>query len=289
VLLRLLQARRRLTVARPFPPRRYVQAVDAAIALSLAPHPDDELIGAPATLLALRDFGFDVVSVPLGFGKAEDSERRGREAREAARRAGLRFEPPHCPIDLTTTAASNGYAGLDDSVADVLERFPAALVVSPSPHDRHPGHEATARSLIAAVERRGSGRLWMWSLWGSLPLPTLGVRYDRSRLEEVLSALEAYTGEIFRNDYRRLVEGRGDAAAVLAPEVLFGFGSPGIDGYVELLTEVVYGHGEWLLGTARWFSSDSVFAPPSGISVSDWLNERSVTDRYGVPGAAADG
>ena len=44
--------------------------------LHLAPHPDDEVIGAPATLMALRDEHNEIFNYPCSFGRRKDWPRR---------------------------------------------------------------------------------------------------------------------------------------------------------------------------------------------------------------------
>ena len=44
--------------------------------LHISPHPDDELMGAPATLMALRDAGHEVTNLALTLGREAD---HGRE------------------------------------------------------------------------------------------------------------------------------------------------------------------------------------------------------------------
>jgi hypothetical protein len=85
----------------------------------------------------------------------------------------------------------------------------------------------------------------------------LATGFDRSRLDEILHALAAHSGELERNDYARLVRARAEAAATLAPELLFGFGSAAAPGpaYAELLTEVL--PGERGPGAPRWLDPAS--------------------------------
>lgn len=173
---------------------------------------------------------------------------------------------------------------IDESV----EEEDPVLVVSPSPHDRHAAHEVVGRAVRDVIERRGEGapRWWMWGVWGDLPLPTIAVAFDERRRQEILTALEAYEGELRRNDYRRLVDGRSEMNASRGPELVFGFGSPGDAGpRVELLTEAVFSGGKWLLGAPQWLDPGSPIREPSGTEISAWLYLETVTQRYRSPGA----
>ncbi|HEX5375681.1 MAG TPA: PIG-L family deacetylase [Solirubrobacterales bacterium] len=226
------------------------------IVLHCAPHPDDETIGAPATLMALRDAGWRVVNLACGLGGPDRRRQREAELREACLRA--RFE-----LRLS--------GGLDPraAVREAIAALRPEVVVSPGPHELHPAHVLVAGAVREALGALGDGapRWWMWAVWGSLRQPTLATPFGPSRMEEVLAALEAHEGELVRNDYRRLVEGRATMSASLAPELLFGFGSPadsGVD-YAELLTEAVPRGGRWLLGRPRWLDGRAALAPPGEI------------------------
>lgn len=244
------------------------------LVLHFAPHPDDELIGAPATLMALRDAGWRVVNLACGLGRPAQRDRREAELRDACRRAGfeLRLVPETVNIS----------AGWDPSVAcpelariaaEAIDELVPQLVVSPGPGDRHHGHRLVAEAVRRALcSREGSvPRWWMWALWGSLPEPTLGTAFDEGRLAEVLDALEAHRSQLARTDYRRVVRARAELSASLAPELLFGFGQ-GAELhalYAELLTEAFPEDGRWLLGVPRWLDpGDPLNGSPSGATVS---------------------
>jgi hypothetical protein len=171
--------------------------------------------------------------------------------REACRRARFELEVvevlgPHVDDE----------EGLDVLFA-VVDRLQPSILVAPSPHDGHPGHEWVGRAAVATCERWSQPvRLWLWGLWADLELPTLALSFGEERMREVVRCLEAHEGELARNDYRRLVRGRAQMNASVGPERIFGFGSAapsraGMD-YVEVLCEVFMLAGEWKLGVARW-------------------------------------
>lgn len=255
-------------------------------ALHVSPHPDDELIGAPATLLALRDAGHEIVNFACSLGRPEDADRRRAELEEACRRAGFALEVASEPL---TSAEARGSPEVRSSTEErlgreleaLLENGAFELVLAPSPHDRHPGHELVGRAVRRLIERRGSpGRWWMWALWGYLPFPTTVVNFDESRLEEIGFDLDAHTGEMERNDYRELVAGRALSARVLAAELVFGFGSPALPGpFVEATCEVVRSDRQWRLGARRELVPDDPFPPPAGPDIAWWLAEASAGDR----------
>jgi LmbE family N-acetylglucosaminyl deacetylase len=233
--------------------------VSPPAALHLSPHPDDELIGAPATLMALRDAGWRVVNLACGLGSRPDQRgRRERELREACRLAGLEL----------VLADADPRQGIEAAI----EEIDPVVVLSPGPGDRHPAHKQVASLAREALEARGktAPRWWMWALWGSLERPNLATAFDAARLREIQGALSAHRQELRRNDYRRLVRGRSEAAACLAPELLFGFGSEGErrPEFAEMLCEVVRADESWLLGSARWLDPRSPLPPATEVAAA---------------------
>lgn len=251
--------------------------------LHLAPHPDDEAIGAPATLLALRDAGHRVINVACSLGRTDQAPRRLAEVQEACRRA--RFELVVCDPPLGISR-SDDLAEAQRALAATVRRLVVEervdVVVSPSPHDGHHGHEVVGRAARDAVEALApTPRLWLWGLWADLPHPTLYAGFDEGRLGAVLHVLAAHEGELVRNDYRALVRGRAMANRVLGCERVFGFGAGRRPGpYAELVTEAVLRDGAWRAGGARELDPaaplDGDDAP--GAPLGWWLHGPSFAD-----------
>jgi LmbE family N-acetylglucosaminyl deacetylase len=233
---------------------------DSGVVLHISPHPDDEAIAAGMTLTALAVRGWHVVNLLLSAGRPGDESRRLAEAEEAARRGGYQLE-------------------VDDDIVAALARHRPALVVSTQPHDGHPAHEAVGREVRAAMEQLPVAPVWwMWGLWADLAVPTIYAPYATSDLERSLHVLEAYAGELERNDYRRLVRGRAASNTVLGSERVFGFGSPAASDqpFAELLTEAVRRDGHWYAGTRRVLDLAEPFADGSvSIELLDgWISDR---------------
>lgn len=261
----------------------------------VAPHADDESIGAPATLMALRDAGWHVVNVTCSLGGPEERDRRRAEVQAACAQAGFALEVlEHLGAPLRGPDVAEVQLVLEHAVADVLHRHRPPIVVAPSPHDGHGGHEVVGRAALAACTRAAAAgtevpRLWLWGLWADLPLPTVLVPFGEERLAEILAALECHAGELARNDYRRVVAGRAAAVASLGPERVFGFGSTGAaEPYAEVLCEVVRRGPRWHLGRPRQLDAGNpvgeAHEDATGPDVTDWLEEPSVRARHGRPG-----
>jgi LmbE family N-acetylglucosaminyl deacetylase len=240
--------------------------------------------------MALRDAGWRVVNLACSLGRPADRERRRGELTQACRLAGFELELPE---GLPPIGAHDDLAlaqpALSGAIADAAQDSDAQLIVGPSPHDAHPGHEVVGRAIRDAVEARGSPmNVMFWGLWGELPVPNVLVPFDADRLAEIQRALAAHAGELQRNRFDRLVESRAVAHAVLGPERVFGFGGPGGErDYVELLTHVVWSpEAGWRLTAPREFDASQPLGPdPGGLGtgaggreIGWWLHARSVRD-----------
>jgi LmbE family N-acetylglucosaminyl deacetylase len=231
--------------------------------LHFSPHPDDELLGPPVSLFALRDAGWRVVNDAVTLGRPEQRDRRLAEVTDACDRAGFELVVEREP-------------------AEALAEIRPDLVVCPSPFDRHPTHERVGRAALQAVlEAGGPTHAWVWAIYADIALPTLVHRADPERLREIEHALEAHAGELARNDVRRLLRARAELGAVLAVERVFGFGSPGLDlPGAELLAEVALVDGRFRLCEPRLAEADEL-GRPGPLDVTDWLFEPSPTMRFG--------
>jgi LmbE family N-acetylglucosaminyl deacetylase len=251
--------------------------------LHLAPHPDDEAIGAPMTLLALRDAGHSVINLAVSLGRRADHERRLAEVREACRRADFDL------VDTPRLAIGGGddrdaaQAELTHLVTRLVAERGVDVVVAPSPHDGHHGHEVVGR----AARDAAPPRIWFWGLWADLPWPTFYAGFDEDALARAEHVLAAHAGELARNDYAALLRARAVANRTLGAERVFGFGSDvRPEPYAELLTEVIH-DGEWRTGGARTLdpADPLAAAPPGGawrsIPIAWWLYGASFFERAG--------
>jgi LmbE family N-acetylglucosaminyl deacetylase len=252
-------------------------------ALLLSPHPDDELLGCPAHLFALRDAGWRIVDVALTLGTDEaQRDRRRAELEEACSRAGFELVVPGADL------LSGDGTG---AVRALASAYGVRVLVAPSPHDDHPAHARAGRLAIAAAREGAAPLLWLWALWADLGLPTSLCVFDARRLTEIEHALAAHIGELGRNDYRRLLRARADGGAILLPERVFGYGSPGIPpgSFAEAVCEVVVGPGGELLLAEPSLLEPRAFpqAVTAGADASVWLDGPSPRARLAAAQAAS--
>jgi LmbE family N-acetylglucosaminyl deacetylase len=227
--------------------------------IHVSPHPDDEAIGAPATLLALVDAGWTVINLAVSLGRENQRARRRAELEESCERLGfglLVLDPP-AGISASDDLAE-ARATIADAIGAVIAAHHPSLMIGPSPHDGHHGHVVVGQAIRDVALATGIA-WWMWGLWADLPRPSLYVPFSDDVLQRALHGLEAHRGELDRNDYRTLLRARAQVNAVMGSERVFGFGSSACSDapYAELLTECVFDGGRWRIGQPRVLETGS--------------------------------
>lgn len=225
------------------------------VVLHVAPHPDDESIGSPCTLLRLAERGARVVVVVCGLGRRVDHQRRRGELEAAVHLLGYELvvrQPPAAlssADDLTATQRE-----LVPWLVSLIDDYAADLVVGPHLEDRHPAHETIARVVRDAIPLADCPPVWWaWAIWNELPQPTLLVPVAPRFVEQAVAALSCYRGELDRNNYVNLLTGTRQANAVRGVERVLGFGARQLPGvrYAELLAEFGWIGGGWRRGVRR--------------------------------------
>jgi LmbE family N-acetylglucosaminyl deacetylase len=248
----------------------------------VAPHPDDEAVACPGSLLHLLDRGWTVVNVISSLGFSSDWDRRQMEAKEAATRAGfvpVFLDPPlNIDLDADLELATHRIA---TEIPPIVKEYDASIVVSPSPHDVHHGHETVGRGIQRALAVLApSTRWWMWGVWGELPAPNVYYGFDQRVLDRALHILEAYAGELVRNDYRTFLTARAVSNAVAGSERVFGFGSSRASSlpYAELLTEVRLVDGRFMASEPHMLDEGPAPSAWYDVDLTPWLDSPSVRE-----------
>jgi LmbE family N-acetylglucosaminyl deacetylase len=140
----------------------------------IAPHPDDEVLGAGGIIQAAlaSDIPVQVFAVTDGEGSHPHSEVsksvdfgsvRSRESCAALRRIGW-VEPRIIRLHLPDGMVAQHRAQLDEALANVVR--PGDLCVAPWRRDGHPDHDACGESALEACQAMGASAMgylvWAW-------------------------------------------------------------------------------------------------------------------------------
>jgi N-acetylglucosamine malate deacetylase 1 len=184
----------------------------------LAPHADDEVFGAGATLALAGERGVEVRLVIVTNG-AEQGEAvvREAEAREASKALGL--APPEF-WRLPDRGLDPGDAQLTGTILDTCTRADAETLFVTSPVELHPDHRALALATQRALRRRWLSRRWRarlrWVVTYEVATPhradvlvAADAGWERKR-----RAAACYSSQLAVRSYERAMEGLGDLRAL---------------------------------------------------------------------------
>lgn len=218
----------------------------------VSPHPDDEILGAGATLILLREHGWRVLNLTCSLGRPHQHARRLRELETSVSRAGFHNRVLDLPLSRNDDLPAAG-ALIATELGRILDETDAPLVLSPHPGDGHHAHETVASAVADVVAGRPGITWWRWGLWVELARPTLLTAFGEATLATVQHAMDAYLGENARNPFDELLPARSRASMILGSERVFGFGSARASQlpYAELFEEVRASAGDWLRGPPR--------------------------------------
>ena len=150
-------------------PALFPPTLSSPRALVVAPHPDDEVLGAGATMFDLNQAGWDVTVVVVSDGANSHpgahglAQQRRVESSQAASRLGVKQ-----PVYLGFPDGHLGAHGqaISAHLTDILDG--SALVIGPWRNDGHPDHAATAVAVAHACESAflaPEARIWQYAIW----------------------------------------------------------------------------------------------------------------------------
>jgi len=203
-------------------------------ALLVAPHPDDEVLGAGGLVQRLLAASVDIQVLAVTDG--EGSHPRSPAAR-AIDLVGLRTVEVVTALgqlgwdrpEVTRLGIPDGRVGeyQDDVARAIRARLePGDLCIAPWAHDGHPDHDAVGRASVATCAEAGATVLgylvwaWHWADPAGMDLPWS--RLVRIDLERVESARKQRAVRAFRSQTLSLGAAPEDAP-VLPPHVLRRF------------------------------------------------------------------
>jgi len=190
--------------------------------LIIAPHPDDDVIGAGGmmALLARSQRPVAVVYVtsgaPGGRRCSEIARIRRMEALAALRvvRASGAFFLPFTSRDVREHSAR-----VQAALMNIVRLAGPQAVYLPWPFEQHATHQAVTRMAVAVVRRCNPGaiELWGYSVWSALPPSMLVRSVDITRVaDRKRAAIEQHKSQVLLKDYSEGILGLNRYAAVFS-------------------------------------------------------------------------
>jgi LmbE family N-acetylglucosaminyl deacetylase len=176
----------------------------------LAPHPDDESLGAGGLIAHLRANGVPVTVVAVTDGEAAYANDDGQaELRVVEQAAALR------QLDVSETAITrlhlpdSDVSAHEETLFDMLLPLVAegTQLVAPWPRDFHPDHEAVGRVAARVAEARGVDVMWylFWTWHRGTPEILRGrsivkLSLDQWELARKRDAIGCHVSQLHRGD-----------------------------------------------------------------------------------------
>lgn len=172
----------------------------------IAPHPDDETLGAGGLIAHLRSHSVDVTILAITDGENAYADAidirctRQREQNAALARLGVPASSIH-RLHLTDSAVTES----EDALVDLLLPHISATthVLAPWPGDFHPDHEACGRAAQKAAVQRGAPLTsYLFWTWHRAPLdlldghPLVSFALDPADRRAKLEALRSHQSQL---------------------------------------------------------------------------------------------
>lgn len=144
-----------------------LRTVEKARLLVVAPHMDDDVIGAGGTLLLHRQVGSETSVVFCAAGATPDQDAvRKAETRQAAAAMGFaRLDW----LDLPDGSLSRVEPAMADGLARLLREQNPQQIFCPFVSDHHRDHAAVAQGVALAIRATGwQGQVWCYEVWSPL-------------------------------------------------------------------------------------------------------------------------
>jgi LmbE family N-acetylglucosaminyl deacetylase len=258
------------------------------VALTVSPHPDDEVLGLGATLVMLLQRSWTMRNLACSLGHVEDHERRLGELSLAGSRLGFTSTVMEPQAGLgRDDDLERAVLDVADAVTEQIAVHAPDVVISPHLTDGHHGHEAVALGVRTALERSTSGPVWWaYGIWNDLPRPNVFAPYEQGVLTRVMHALAAYQGENARSHYDVMYPARALVNRTLGSERVFGFGTATASDfpYADVFTELRYGDNGWQYAAPRMFDPYAALQTTWLPGTMDWwVRQPSLREQWGSP------
>lgn len=186
-----------------------VPSPDSGRVVVVAPHPDDEILGAGGALASLVARGTRVLLVAVTDGEAS-APKRAEELRrvrplESARAAATLGTTPCVIYSLKLPDGCVRAEHVEEAMDSLLE--PGDLVLAPWTRDGHPDHDQAGMAAERATQRVGASLLeylvwaWHWARPSEIPWEKARrVELDDATASRKRKAVQCFTSQLTGSD-----------------------------------------------------------------------------------------
>jgi LmbE family N-acetylglucosaminyl deacetylase len=172
----------------------------------VAPHPDDETLGAGGLISACAELGMDITLILVTDGEKArpEIERLASVRSTELRKAMMRIAPDGAriiPLHIPEGGVAQAEAQLTERLVELVS--PRSTLIAPFEQDGQTDYEATARACMAAAKRLGilcaRYPIWAWDRLGPEQMPMESMRkvaLTPEALNAKRSALACYASQI---------------------------------------------------------------------------------------------
>jgi N-acetylglucosamine malate deacetylase 1 len=203
--------------------------------LVIAPHPDDDVIGAGGMMALLARSRRPVVTVYVTTGApAGNTACRSVYTRRQEALAALRVVKAQGAffMDCTSRDVLDQPSRVRAVLMNIIALLCPCAVYVPWPLEQHATHQAVTRMAVQGLRRLGpfAGEIWGYCVWSALPPSLLRRSVDITRVAHLKrAAIEQHASQIALKDYAGGILGLNRHAAV--------YGSPLPDNHTSRYAE----------------------------------------------------
>ena len=169
--------------------------------LVVAPHMDDEMIGAGGTLALHQNMGSELGLIFTSDCAGVGPDPQANEAEAKVREAEAKIAAAYFDMDYLGTlgypcgSLSRHEAAMGRELAERIESWQPETIFCPFPSDHHRDHQATALGLAHALATTGwKGEVWGYEIWSTL-WPNTAVDIT-SVVQRKRESIECYPSQI---------------------------------------------------------------------------------------------
>ena len=158
---------------------------DAKRILVIAPHPDDDIIGAGGSLIKAKENGSDIHILYVTRGLSDNAELIKQETLSVCNQLGI---TPHF-LDCPVRAIPLNNAEVNDKFSELLETIEPEIIFTSFFMDDHDDHRRVNQLLLEVLKNRNipKAEIWAYQIYSTIiPNVAVNITEQRKRKEDLI-------------------------------------------------------------------------------------------------------